>query len=280
MDERPKFETKKSLGQHFLTTGIVPGWMCDAACVTAGDIVLEIGPGTGALTREILARGATVIALEADHRALEVLAEDFKEEIAQGALHLHHADVRSVSLEAIPELCDHAYKCVSNIPYYLSGMLFRLLLESSVQPECLVFLVQKEVAKRVASSLARKEKESILSLSVKAYGEPSYVRTVSKGHFAPAPKVDSAIVLVRNIHRDNFADVKKSFFFELLHLGFGQKRKQLLGNLSKLFSKEALVTVFSTLSLPVSTRAEDVPLEMWLKLAGALQELRSPHVTP
>lgn len=273
MDDKPKFETKKSLGQHFLTTGVVPGWMCDAARVTAGDIVLEIGPGTGALTREILARNATVVALEADIRALEVLEATFEKEIAQGRLILHHADVRSVSLESIPELRDHAYTCVSNIPYYLSGMLFRLLLESPVQPKCLVFLVQKEVAKRINASLKRKEKESILSLSVKAYGEPSYVRTVSKGHFAPAPKVDSAIVLVRNIHRDNFATIEKAFFFELLHLGFGQKRKQLLGNLSKRFPKDELITVFSTLSLPVSTRAEDVPLEIWLTLAHALQEL-------
>ncbi len=273
MDVKEKFQTKKSLGQHFLNSEVVPQWMCTAARVTVGDIVLEIGPGTGALTRELLKLGATVVALEADTRAIEVLQNTFADEITNGRLILHHVDVRTFDFGSIPHLRDHGFKVVSNIPYYLSGMLFRTVLESPVQPTDLVYLVQKEVAKRITSDLHRKEKESLLSLSVKAYGAPSYVRTVTKGHFNPPPKVDSAIVLVQNISRDNFTSLDKAFFFELLHLGFGSKRKQLLGNLTKKFDRNTLIHVFSTLSLPVSTRAEDVPLEMWLTLASALQKV-------
>ncbi len=268
--QRDAFQTKKSLGQHFLTSSVVPSWMCDAARVTEGDIVLEIGPGTGVLTREILSRGATVVAVEADARAIAVLAETFTDEITSKRLVLHHLDVRESSLLELPLLHDHAFKVVANIPYYLSGMLFRVLLEKTVQPSELVYLVQKEVAKRITSDLARDEKESILSLSVKAYGTPEYVKTVSRGHFSPAPKVDSAIVAVRNIRRDNFRELDPSFFFELLHLGFGKKRKQLLGNLSEKFSREQLTHTFSTLSIPVSTRAEDLALQIWLDLARAL----------
>lgn len=263
-----KLDAKKSLGQHFLTSSTVPSWMCGAAAVEAGDTVLEIGPGTGVLTKELLSRGAQVLALEADTRALAVLEETFVEEIRTGALKLYHHDVRQGIPTDIAALQDHVYKVVANIPYYLSGMLFRTCLESTAQPSVLVFLVQKEVAKRVTADLGRGEKESLLSLSVKAYGTPKYVRTVSRGHFSPAPKVDSAIVCVQNISRDNFTTLNPSFFFELLHLGFGQKRKQLLGNLSKRFDRAALTHTFSTLDLSVSTRAEDVPLEKWLALAS------------
>jgi 16S rRNA (adenine1518-N6/adenine1519-N6)-dimethyltransferase len=280
MEEHTKFETKKSLGQHFLTSPVVPAWMCTAAGVTAGDIVLEIGPGTGVLTREILARGARIIALEADTRAIAVLKETFAAEIESGALTLHHRDVREMDLNDIKGLTDHGFKVVANIPYYLSGMLFRIFLESGLQPKSLVYLVQKEVAKRITSDLKRKEKESILSLSVKAYGTPEYVKTVSRGHFSPAPKVDSAIIAVRNIHRDNFKELDESLFFALLHIGFGQKRKQLIGNLSKHYDRSSLTHTFSTLSLPVSIRAEDVPLEMWLKLATAIGGYKSSQDIP
>ena len=266
MQATPKFQTKKSLGQHFLNSDVVPKWMCDAAEITSADTVLEIGPGTGALTKELLQRGAKVIALEADARAIEVLEREYEHEIAAGNLVLIHTDVRSLELSTIPKIADHAFKVVANIPYYLSGMLFRSFLESTIQPTDLVYLVQKEVAKRITCDISRGEKESLLSLSVKAYGTPTLVRTVTKGHFSPPPKVDSAVIAVRNISRDNFADVEESAFFEILHLGFGQKRKQLLGNLSKKYNRQKLTHIFSTLSLPVSTRAEDIPLEIWLRL--------------
>lgn len=280
MEERAKFETKKSLGQHFLTSPVVPSWMCSAADVSVGDIVLEIGPGTGVLTKEILLRGAHVIALEADIRAIEVLKGTFAKEIENGTLIVHHTDVRKMELQNIEGLFDHGFKVVANIPYYLSGMLFRTFLESSLQPKSLVYLVQKEVAKRITTDLKRKEKESILSLSVKAYGTPEYVKTVSRGHFSPSPKVDSAIIAVRNITRDNFKDLDESLFFALLHIGFGQKRKQLIGNLSKHYDRSSLTHTFSTLSLPVSIRAEDVPLEIWLKLAIELQKVGSSQDIP
>ncbi len=270
---KEKFETKKSLGQHFLTTPTVPKWMCDAAEIATDDLVLEIGPGTGILTREILARGATVLALEADTRALTVLQDTFPAEIADGKLILKHCDVRELSLGELPLLKKRTFKVVANIPYYLSGLLFRLMLESDVQPSRLVYLVQKEVAKRICVSRERGEKESILSLSVKAYGEPVYIKTVSRGHFSPAPKVDSGIVLVKNICKDNFKGLDEGFFFEMLHIGFGQKRKQLLGNLSKQFERNALTHIFSTCSLDVSTRAEDLTLTAWLTLVRELATL-------
>lgn len=270
MNNLQKIYAKKSLGQHFLTSPVVPSWMCDAADIHPGDRVLEIGPGTGVLTQEILKRGATVVALEADVRAITALEETFKEEIAAGTLILTHADIRTFDVASLPGISDHSFKVVANIPYYLSGMLFRMFLESPLQPTDLVYLVQKEVAKRITTELSRGEKESLLSLSVKVYGEPTYVKTVSRGHFTPPPKVDSGVIAIRNINRTNFEDLEEPLFFKILHLGFGQKRKQLLGNLAKQYNREALIHIFSTAELPVSIRAEDVPLTKWLILVRLL----------
>lgn len=273
MKEIQKIDAKKSLGQHFLTSPVVPGWMCDAADVQSGDLVLEIGPGTGVLTRELLLRGATVVALEADARAIEALNETFAEEITAEKLILCNTDVRTLNLSEVPHIADHNFKVVANIPYYLSGFLFRTFLESTIQPTTLVYLVQKEVARRATSGISIGEKESLLSLSVSAYGEPHYVKTVSRGHFTPPPKVDSGIIAVRNISRENFKEVDETLFFKLLHFGFGQKRKQLLGNLAKQYNRETLTHIFSTADIPVSARAEDVSLEKWLMVTKLVDEI-------
>ena len=261
-----KFEHKKSLGQHFLTSDYAPKKMCDAADLHVGDIVLEIGPGTGALTKEILARGVTVIALEADMRAIESLQETFEAEIASKQLIVHHHDAREID-PAQFGLIDQQYKVVANIPYYISGLLFRTLLESKCQPNTLVFLVQKEVATRIA----RDKKESLLSLSVKVYGDPSYICTVSRGHFTPPPKVDSAIIAISNISQEKLAEITKESFFTILHLGFGQKRKQLLGNLSAHYDRELVAAILEEAKLTPTVRAEDISIETWLFLVKKLQ---------
>jgi len=166
-------------------------------------------------------------------------------------------------------LVTHTFKVVANIPYYLSGFLLRTLLESHIQPTSLTFLIQKELAHRIV----RDKKESLLSLSVKAFGEPVYFKNVSRGHFQPQPRVDSAILLVKNITQRNFTDINSAYFFEILHLGLGKKRKQLLTNLSEKYDRALLTTIFTALGLPLTVRGEDVPLPTWISLIRTL----SPH---
>lgn len=267
------FVAKKSLGQHFLNSPTVPRWLADAAEIAPGESVLEIGPGTGALTAELLSRGANVLALEADERAIAVLTERFKKELGEGRLRLDHHDVRELDLAKIG-LSDHSFKVVSNIPYYLTGQLFRVLLSGPIQPRVLVFLVQKEVGKRATAKRERGDKESLLSLSIKVFGDTSYEKTVGKGHFTPPPKVDSAIISVKNIGRDRFKTLDQDLFFKLLHLSFASKRKQLIGNLSQEYERTRLMRVFERLPLRPDVRAEDLTLEEWLRLATEIDGLR------
>src|SRR3989344_5015038 len=252
-----KFAHKRSLGQNFLTSDIVPGWMAASAEVTANDLVLEIGPGTGMLTKTLLATGARVIAVEADIRAIEALQVTFATQIESGQLTIHHGDAREITPHYLG-LTDHSFKVVANIPYYLSGFLLRSLLETDIQPSTLTFLIQKE---------------SLLSLSVKAFGEPIYSKSVGRGHFHPIPKVDSAILTIKNINRDHFIGVDTALFFEILHLGLGKKRKQLLANLTEKFKRDDLETVFTELNLSLTIRGEDVSLNNWLLLTKKLSTL-------
>lgn len=261
----PKIEAKKSLGQHFLNNSRVPALMADAGDVKEGGTVLEIGPGTGVLTRELLSRGARVLAIETDKRALEALRNTFFDEITAQKLILIEGDVRRIDLGALG-LRPSAYKVVANIPYYISGFLFRTFLEHEVHPSTLVFLVQKEVAERIA----RDKKESLLSLSIKVFGTPHYIKTIGKGNFTPSPKVDSAIVAVTGIGKKNFTDLPQSFFFMVLHEGFKSKRKQLIGNLTALLPRDELIPLFTSLHIPLTARGEDLTASTWLSLVHTL----------
>jgi len=230
----------------------------DVARLAPDSIVLEIGPGTGMLTRELLKKVKKVIAVEADEELFEKLQIDFAGEIASGKLELVYGDIRDVYLNLRYSVKDGAsenYEVVANIPYYLTGEIFRMFLESENQPSSMTLLVQKEVAERIA----RSKKESILSLSVKAYGAPKYEFTVPHGAFNPAPKVDSAVLTIRDISRKNFYSRREEkLFFELIRAGFAHKRKFVRKNLAEASLPQG--------DIPEKARAEDLPLEQWLAI--------------
>lgn len=249
-------QKKKSLGQHFLRAKNYLAVAADAAEITPGETVLEIGPGEGTLTEELLARGAHVIAVEKDHRLIPLLQEKFSGQ----PIEVREADALEFETG---EFSSGSYKVVGNIPYYITGALIKKFLSAEHQPSTLVFLVQKEVADRIA----RSKKESILSLAVKAYGAPRYIKTVPAGAFSPPPKVGSAILAVSDISREHFTSREhEEQFFDLLHKGFGSKRKFLANNLKPMLG-DHLAEAFRHAGVAETARAEDVPLEKWLMLA-------------
>jgi 16S rRNA (adenine1518-N6/adenine1519-N6)-dimethyltransferase len=305
---------KKSLGQNFLTnTGIVAS-IADAALLSPNETVLEIGPGKGILTGELLKRGATVVAVEKDNALIPFLQEKFFKEISENKLVLVNDDILKFVIPAKAGIQGkHTtnmdsrlrgndwlvnYKIVANIPYYITGQIIRKFLTAEKQPLKMVLLVQKEVAERI---VAKNKKESLLSISVKAYGTPKLIKIVKAGSFTPAPKVDSAILLIDDISRDFFKPPRRHTgpragihtvqnnvdpvsrhgmtnknknntlseerFFEILHAGFAHKRKQLFGNLRAVFDEKLLREKMKEAGISENIRAEDVSLFGWKKLS-------------
>lgn len=257
---------KKSLGQHFLTSTGAIDTIIDAGDVVGDDVILEIGPGRGVLTEKLLFFGGKVIALEKDTELITHLQEKFNKEIRSGKLDLLECDALEFDPQVL-EFYDSRYKLIANIPYYITGEIIRKFLEATYQPERTVLMVQKEVAERI---VAKDDKESILSISVKAYGTPHYIKTVKAGSFFPVPNVDSAILSIDNISKDFFEGFSEKDFFNLLHAGFKSKRKKLSSNLSPLISKEKVTGGFETLNIDPNTRAEDVSINTWKQLAQKL----------
>ena len=195
-----------------------------------------------------------------------MLREKFSADISSGKLLLINADILDFDPSSY-KLLPTNYKLIANIPYYITGALFKKFLEESVQPERMVLLVQKEVAERV---VARDKKESILSISVKAYGEPKYLGKVSASNFSPVPNVDSAILLIKNISKNFFDTISEKEFFELVKTGFAHKRKQLIGNLKSKWEKIDL-SILASCDIPAKARAEDLTSEQWKKLASKIK---------
>lgn len=254
------------LGQHFLNNPVVAKSLVEAAGVREGNVVVEIGPGTGALTKDLLAAGGHVLAIEKDPSLVIRLNKAFAREIQAGELTILEQDVRNFSPEN-HELAKGEYVLAANIPYYITGEIIRQFLTSPIQPRSIALLIQKEVADRI---VARDGKESILSLSVKAYGTPRVIRKVSAGNFNPPPSVDSAIIAITDISRRAFEGLDEEKFFSVLKAGFASKRKVLRSNLARVFPHTEVIRACDTAGISTMARAEDVPLETWRRLASSL----------
>lgn len=254
---------KKSLGQNFLKDKKILKKIADFAQVNKEDIVVEVGPGEGGLTEFILAKARKVIAIEKDEKLVGFLKNKFTKEIGEEKLEIISGDILDTDFKILPK----KYSLVGNIPYYITGALFKKSLESENPPKSITFVVQKEVAERI---IARDNKESILSISIKAYGTPENGGIIKAGSFNPKPKVDSTIIAIRNINKENFnpSDNKSELdFFEVLKAGFAHKRKLLLRNLDKFnLNKD----IFNKCGISEKARAENLSVKDWVSLTKEL----------
>ncbi|MES2224776.1 MAG: 16S rRNA (adenine(1518)-N(6)/adenine(1519)-N(6))-dimethyltransferase RsmA [Patescibacteria group bacterium] len=260
---------KKHLGQHFLKSQSALTKIRDAADIVANDIIVEVGPGTGALTEILLACAGKVIAIEKDRDLIPFLQEKFSKELASGKLELLEQDILDFEPTLLSFYKKHDYKLVANIPYYITGAIIEKFLSTPFQPERIVVLIQKEVAERI---IARDGKESIYSIAVKAYGIPKIIAKVPPGSFVPPPTVDSAILSIEGITRDFFKDANERLFFAVMKSVFGTKRKQIGGSLSEfLGDKEKALAALAAAGIDTRTRPEDISLQTWKLLAQALE---------
>ena len=262
----------KTYGQNFLKSPAVAERMVEAAKISSADLVLEVGPGKGALTEKLLARARQVFAVEKDERLVFYLTLKFKEEFKQNKLVIIGADILKFDPTSIG-LQTGGYKIVANIPYYITGEFLRHFLSEVVQPSQMVLMVQKEVAERILgrnpkATNALGLKESILSISVKAYGEPKYLETVNAELFTPKPKVDSAVLMIDKISKNFFTDVSEKRFFSVVKRGFAHKRKLLINNLEIITATGR--KVFADCDIAPNARAENLTPRQWRCLAKNL----------
>ena len=248
-----RITARKSLGQNFLVNEGVLDRIVAAADILSSDTVVEIGPGTGALTKRLAATGASVIAVEKDARLIGPLRNLFA---GHTAVTIVEGDV----LRWRPPLAPFTYKVVANIPYYLTSHLLRLMLELWPVPSRAVLMVQSEVADRM---LAVPPDMNLLALSVRLYASPSRIMRVSRGSFRPVPDVDSALVRLdaRNLDEGSLQTVRQAL--ALARPAFGHKRKQI----AKFVPAGALVAA----GIVPSARPQELSAEDWLRLASALQ---------
>jgi 16S rRNA (adenine1518-N6/adenine1519-N6)-dimethyltransferase len=256
---------KKSLGQNFLVDEGAAETITAAASLTPDDVVLEVGPGLGALTRCLASACARVLAVELDQRLIPVLQhtlDDFPN------VEIIHGDVMELQPATILLA---GYKVVANIPYYLTSALLRHLLEADVRPSLMVLTVQEEVARRI---VARPDNMSLLAVSVQLYGRVEIVARLKPGAFYPAPKVRSAVVRV-DLHSRGQSDLEVAdvdLFFRLARAGFGQRRKQLRNALSSgtEWSRSEVEEALAAAGVDPRRRAETLTLEEWAALAATM----------
>jgi 16S rRNA (adenine1518-N6/adenine1519-N6)-dimethyltransferase len=256
-------EPKKSLGQNFLHDPNVLEKIVTSAEVQPTDTVLEIGPGTGALT-EVLARHAgRVVAVELDQRLSPILNERLHD---YPHVALHFGDILETDLDELLNTDD--YLVVANVPYYITSAILRLLLERTPRPRRLVLTVQLEVAERLT---AKAGDLSVLSISAQYYARARTVMKLNPAVFYPRPDVTSAVVRLDVYPQPLVAVPDDASFFEVVRAGFGQKRKQLKNAIGEglRLSADAATELLERAGIDPRRRAETLSLEEWAALTRA-----------
>jgi len=267
----------KVLGQNFLINEDVVRLFVESANITKDDVVVEVGPGTGIITKELAKHAGQVLAVEKDPYMVRILQDELKE---LKNVRVINEDILKFQITNNPETNKQtsndsnqtlkktgAWKLVGAIPYYLTGRLFRKFLEETEnRPELISVIIQKEVAEKIT---AKPPKMNLLAISVQLYGVPKIIKKVPKEFFWPRPKVDSAILAVENIKKPE-VDGKK--FFKVVRAGFSAPRKQLISNLSKKLdiSREEAEKVLKKCDVEPQRRAETLSVEEWIKLTSKL----------
>ena len=250
--------TNKSLGQHWLRDRTILATIADAAELTPSDTVLEIGPGLGTLTSEILRQTDKVIAVEYDGELARKLPGQFPGK----DLTVINEDILTFDLDSLPA----DYKVVANVPYYITSKIIERLMTAHNKPSIAVLLVQKEVAERIA---ARPGDMSILAVSAQLYAEASLGALVPRRFFTPPPKVDSQVIVLRTRTTPLVPAEDERALFRVVKAGFRAKRKKLRSSISAglAITKPAAEELLRHANIDPELRAEDLSIDDWLRLA-------------
>ena len=251
---------KKSLGQHWLKDRDVLAGIADAADIRQTDTLLEIGPGLGTLTSELLRRAAKVVAVEFD----EELAKKLPGQFPGTTLEVINEDILKFDLSSLPV----GYSVVANVPYYITSKIIERLMTAKNKPKIAVLLVQKEVAERLA---AKPGDMSILGISAQVFAHISLGIVVPASFFTPPPKVNSQVVIIETREAPLVAPEDEKAFFRVVKAGFSAKRKKLRSSLSGGLgiSKEEVEALLVIAKISPDSRAQDLSLDDWQRLVTA-----------
>ena len=255
----------KGLGQNFLQDPLALGEITAAAEIQPDDVVLEIGPGLGSLTRYLADAAKEVVAVELDAALLPplhaVLSPHPNVRVIQGDI------LKLAPNDLIPET---NYLVVANIPYYITSAVIRHLLESQAKPRRIVLTIQKEVAERIC---AKPGDLSVLALSVQVYGEPRIAARIPAQAFFPEPKVASAVLVIDIFPAPAIREAYLNTFFRLVKAGFSQKRKTLRNSLSSglhMAPAEA-AALLTRANIDPQRRAETLSIPEWETLSASFE---------
>ena len=248
----------KSLGQHWLKDREILTRIALAAELVSDDTVLEIGPGLGTLTSELLRQAGKVIAVEYDG----ALARKLPGQFPGKNLEVIHHDILQFDLSALPS----GYKVVANVPYYITSKIVQLLVTSNNKPSVAVLLVQKEVAERLA---AQPGDMSLLALSAQIYAECSLGPLVPAEYFTPPPRVDSQVVILRMRNQPLVPQEDERALWRVARAGFSSRRKKLRSSIAAglAISKPDAAALLERAGIDPDLRAEDLSIAQWLRLA-------------
>ncbi len=250
-------KAKKSLSQNFLIDQNIIDKFITSADLIEDDIVLEIGPGLGAITEKILERSKRVIAIEKD----DILAGQLKKE---GFLNLEviTADFLKFDLSSL-EKYNKKIKVIASIPYKITSLIIAKLLAYSHLFSSITLMIQKEVAERIVAKVNTKAYSSF-SIFVNFYADTKIESIVSKNSFFPIPKVNSA--LIKLTIKKEIKGINRETFHKFVRIGFQQRRKKLISNLKAYFDLAKLKKAFLSLQIDENARAENISLNQFLSL--------------
>jgi len=277
---------KKYLGQNFLRDEKILKKIIEIASIKENDSILEVGPGTGALSFEIAKKTKNFIMVEKDKFLAEKIARDLQFPIIdmekqkeknwkfKNKKGVIEGDILKINLvELIEKNCFQNYKLVANIPYYITSPILRLFLETAYSPEEMILMTQKEVAERIT---AQPGQMSILSLSAQYYGRTELLFYVGRESFSPVPEVDSAVIRITPAKKNRKKE-ENQIFFRLVKAGFSSRRKTLLNNLSNSFhlDKKIVEEKIKKAKFNPAQRAQELSVRDWEEIVNQFSDLKS-----
>lgn len=274
--EKNNFYFKKNFGQNFLIDSNVIDNIIDAAKITSEDFVLEIGPGIGSLTQYLAESARKVVAVEIDTNLIPILNETVG---MYENLEIINEDILKLDINKLVEEKNDGkpIKVVANLPYYITTPIIMELLEKRINVESITVMVQKEVADRMQAKAGTKD-YGALTVAVQFYSKAETDFIVPPNCFMPKPGVDSAVITLNLLEKENINIVDHDFFFHIVKCSFGQRRKTLmntLNNLGKLgLSKEELLQAITSLGVDERIRGEALTIGQLAELSNKLWEMK------